>query len=128
MGASTVGLWEQAVKLLQDGTKDPDSCSDPSLYTRAEALVERLDKIVAPPKATMKKLVQQRQVNGHHSSNVMLLLVCDAVQLYGMWPVLQDMMWRGCDHHINMCTHCTRQSQAHECDHSSSNKVIHHMH
>jgi hypothetical protein len=59
MGASTVGLWEQAVKLLQDGTKDLASCSDPSLCTREGALTKKLEDLPPVPKATMKKLVQQ---------------------------------------------------------------------
>lgn len=63
MGASTVGLWEQAVKLLQDGTKDLASCSDPSLCTRADALVTKLQDLAPSPKATLKKLVQQLQVH-----------------------------------------------------------------
>jgi hypothetical protein len=62
MSASTVGLWEQAVKLLQDGTKDLASCSDPSLWTRVDAVLVKLINPVPPPKAILKKLLQQRQV------------------------------------------------------------------
>jgi hypothetical protein len=62
MGSNVVSLWEQVVKLLQSGTKNPASCGDPLLYEHVTALLEKLESLSPPPRSVWKKLVQQQQV------------------------------------------------------------------
>lgn len=62
MATSFVGVFETAVKLLRQGTKDAGSCEDTSLCRRVGALQQQLDQLPDPPKAAWKKLVVQQQV------------------------------------------------------------------
>jgi hypothetical protein len=62
MGSGAIGLWEQAVKVLQQLTQDPASCANETMCEVAAALGMKLQRLSPAPKATWKKLVQQRQV------------------------------------------------------------------
>jgi hypothetical protein len=62
MGSGAIGLWEQAVKVLQQLTQDPASCANADLCEVAAELGMKLQRLPPAPKATWKKLVLQRQV------------------------------------------------------------------
>jgi hypothetical protein len=70
MGTNVISSWEQVVKLLRGGTKDPASCADPSLYPRVVSLVTKLNSLPPPPRSVWKKLVQQLQVRSSHTATL----------------------------------------------------------
>jgi hypothetical protein len=55
-------VWQQAVKALQEMTKDSYSCQSFTRYDALDALCTKLKDLPPPPKAAWKKLVQQLQV------------------------------------------------------------------
>jgi hypothetical protein len=77
MGTNVAALWQKAVKLLQDcSTRQNNSAASASAIllqqnNSAEAqsavqsvqdLMKKLDELPTPPKAVLKKIVQQLQV------------------------------------------------------------------
>ena len=62
MGANVVSSWEQVIKLLRKGTKDPASCADSSVQSEVVSLITKLTSSPPPPRSVWKKLVQQQQV------------------------------------------------------------------
>jgi putative heme degradation protein len=60
MTSGAVGVWEQAVRALQEMTKDPASLNQ---FDAVSALGVKLRLLPPPPKAAWKKLVQQLQVS-----------------------------------------------------------------
>lgn len=60
MGTNVVSSWKQVVRLLQDGTKNPESCADASLNNRVGTLVDNLQFLPSTPRSVWKSLLQQQ--------------------------------------------------------------------
>jgi hypothetical protein len=78
-------VWQQAVKALQEMTKDSSSCQSLTRYDALIALCEGLQNLPPPPKAAWKKLVQQLQVR-KQPNVTKVAVVCVGVQV---WVCLQ---------------------------------------
>lgn len=62
MAVNAIRTWEKAIKLLQDGTKDPASSAQHEVYTVTVDILTKLYELPPLTKLTWKKLVQQMQV------------------------------------------------------------------
>jgi hypothetical protein len=81
MSTNAVGVWERAIKLLQDAARDP---TNKPLQDSIIAQGLHLKHMPPPPKSTWKKLVQQLQVCTstsieHGCCLTLLLLPADAL-------------------------------------------------
>jgi hypothetical protein len=81
MDTFAAAKWEQALKLLRAATIDSESCADETMSSRALEILlgnkQESDGSVTlrrHPKALLKKLVQQMQVQSHNRSTLYQLL------------------------------------------------------